>query len=209
MAFLVFAHILWEATKPTIVLTDKSVTGCFQTKATPPALWHACDYVFQLKNQKGTQCCFSQHCSWLSLQAWARHGEDTSEIPGRNPNSTYRGYHLFLRCRWRGTIFLHTSRQPRIRRKNTWLKTTIETKRQAMATNEESSAFKSSVKEITKIDGNHEWNQSNCTYMSRAKCRSCAQKFDTETFRPTTWWSINGDRLTIQNLQGNWWPHNS
>ena len=49
MAFLEFAHFLWEATKPTIVLTDnKSVTRFFQTKAIPPALWNACDYVLQL-----------------------------------------------------------------------------------------------------------------------------------------------------------------
>ena len=48
MAFLKFAHILWEATKPTIVLTDnKSVTRFFQTKAIPTALWNACDYVLQ------------------------------------------------------------------------------------------------------------------------------------------------------------------
>ena len=48
MAFLEFAHILWEATKPTIVLTDnKSVTRIFQTKAIPPELWNACDYVLQ------------------------------------------------------------------------------------------------------------------------------------------------------------------
>ena len=48
MAFLEFAHILWEATKPTIILTDnKSVTHFFQTNAIPPALWNACDYVLQ------------------------------------------------------------------------------------------------------------------------------------------------------------------
>ena len=48
IAFLEFAHTLWEATKPTIVLTDnKSVTRVFQTKAIPPALWNACDYVLQ------------------------------------------------------------------------------------------------------------------------------------------------------------------
>ena len=48
MAFLEFEHILWEATKPTIVLTDnKSVTRFFQTKAIPPALWNACDYLLQ------------------------------------------------------------------------------------------------------------------------------------------------------------------
>ena len=48
MEFLEFAHILWEPTKPTIVLTDNnSVTRFFQTKAIPPALWNACDYVLQ------------------------------------------------------------------------------------------------------------------------------------------------------------------
>ena len=49
LACLEFAHIQWEATKPRIVLTDnKSVTRFFQTKAIPPALWNACDYVLQL-----------------------------------------------------------------------------------------------------------------------------------------------------------------
>ena len=48
MAFLESAHILWEATKPTIVLTDKkSVTRFFHTKAIPKTLWNACDYVLQ------------------------------------------------------------------------------------------------------------------------------------------------------------------
>ena len=48
IAFLELAHILWETTKPTIVLTDnKSVTRFFQTKAIPPSLWNACDYVLQ------------------------------------------------------------------------------------------------------------------------------------------------------------------
>ena len=48
MAVLEFAHLLWDATKPTIVFTDnKSVTRFFQKKAIPPALWNACDYVLQ------------------------------------------------------------------------------------------------------------------------------------------------------------------
>ena len=48
VSFLEFAHILWEATKPTIVLIDnKTVTRVFQTKAIPPALWNSCDYVLQ------------------------------------------------------------------------------------------------------------------------------------------------------------------
>ena len=49
MAFLEFANILWETSEPTIVLTDnKSVTRFFQTKAIPPTLWNACDFVLQL-----------------------------------------------------------------------------------------------------------------------------------------------------------------
>ena len=48
MACLEFSHILWEATKPTIVLTDnKSVTRFLQTKGIPPTLWNACGYVLQ------------------------------------------------------------------------------------------------------------------------------------------------------------------
>ena len=48
MAFPELAHILWEAPKPTIVLTDnKAVTRFFQTQAIPPALWNVCGYVLQ------------------------------------------------------------------------------------------------------------------------------------------------------------------
>ena len=52
MAFFEFTHILWESTKPTNVLTDnKSVTGFFQTKAIPPALWNVSDYMLQFNFQ--------------------------------------------------------------------------------------------------------------------------------------------------------------
>ena len=48
MAFLEFADILWETSKPTIAKTDnKSVTRFFQTKAFPPSLWNACVYLLQ------------------------------------------------------------------------------------------------------------------------------------------------------------------
>ena len=48
MAFLKFAYTLWETTKPTIVLTDnKPVTRFFRTKAIPPSVRNACDYVLQ------------------------------------------------------------------------------------------------------------------------------------------------------------------
>ena len=53
-AFLEFALVLWEATKPTVVLTDnQSVTRFFQTKVIPPALRNACDYVLQFKFKIG------------------------------------------------------------------------------------------------------------------------------------------------------------
>ena len=50
MEFLEFAHFLWVTTKPTIVLTgNKSFTRFLQTKAIPPSLWNACNYVLQFK----------------------------------------------------------------------------------------------------------------------------------------------------------------
>ena len=49
MTFLEVAHILWVATKPTILPTDnKSVKSFFQTKAEPPPLWNANDYVLHV-----------------------------------------------------------------------------------------------------------------------------------------------------------------
>ena len=45
MVFPEFAHIFWETTKPTIVLTDnESVTRFYQTKVIPTSLWKECDY---------------------------------------------------------------------------------------------------------------------------------------------------------------------
>ena len=47
-AFLEYSHILWETALPTLVMTDnRSATRFFQTKAIPPTLWNAFDYVLQ------------------------------------------------------------------------------------------------------------------------------------------------------------------
>ena len=49
-AFMEYSHILWESTKPVVVLTDnKSVTPFFQTKIIPPALWNLCDFSLQIR----------------------------------------------------------------------------------------------------------------------------------------------------------------
>ena len=71
-AFLEYSHILWEATIPTLVLTDnRSVTRFFQTKTTPPALWNACDYVlqfnFRIMHVAGSQNTAADFLSRLEL----------------------------------------------------------------------------------------------------------------------------------------------
>ena len=48
MAFKVFGHIFWGATKPVIIKTDsKSVTSFFQTKMILQPIWNACVFVLQ------------------------------------------------------------------------------------------------------------------------------------------------------------------
>ena len=59
-AFLEYSHILWETTLNALVMTkNRSVTRFFQTKASPPTLWNACDYVpnfnFHIMHVAGTQ----------------------------------------------------------------------------------------------------------------------------------------------------------
>ena len=71
-AFLEYSHILWEATLPTLVMTDnRSVTRFFQTKALPPTLWNACDYVlqfnFHIMHVAGTQNTAADFLSRIDL----------------------------------------------------------------------------------------------------------------------------------------------
>ena len=68
MSFPELTHILWEATKLTIVPTNnKPVTRFFQTKAIKPALWNACVFVLQF-NFKISQifCSFNSAADSLS-----------------------------------------------------------------------------------------------------------------------------------------------
>ena len=71
-AFLEYSHILWETTLPTLVMTDnRSVTRFFQTKAIPPTLWKACDYVlqfnFHIMHVAGTQNTAADFLSRIDL----------------------------------------------------------------------------------------------------------------------------------------------
>ena len=71
-AFLEYNHILWEATLTTLVMTDnRSVTRFCQTKAIPPTLWNACDYVlqfnFHIMHVAGTQNTAADFLSRIDL----------------------------------------------------------------------------------------------------------------------------------------------
>ena len=71
-AFLEYSHILWETTLPTLVMTDnRSVTRFFQTKAIPPTLRNACDYVlqfnFHIMHVAGTQNTAADFLSRIEL----------------------------------------------------------------------------------------------------------------------------------------------
>ena len=71
-AILEYSHILWETTLSTLVMTDNwSITRYFQTKAIPPTLWNACDYVpqfnFHIMHVAGTQNAATDFLSRIDL----------------------------------------------------------------------------------------------------------------------------------------------
>ena len=157
MEFLEFAHILWEATKPTIVLTDnKSVTRFFQTKAIPPALWNACDYVlqfnFKIAHIAGSVNTVADFLSRLELKVTEkirlkiREDIHTTPIEVTTSSSDVADEEQFF--------FTHADDS------NESEEQTLERKEQSKgnakqwAANEESPALKTSVKAFTKIDGN-------------------------------------------------------
>ena len=157
MAFLEFAHILWEATKPTIVLTDnKSVTRFFQTKAIPPALRNACDYVlqfnFKIAHIAGSVNTAADFLSRLELKVTEKIclkiREDIQTTPIEVITSSADvadEEHIFFThaddAKESGEQTLERKQQSRQNAKQ-W------------AANEELPALKTSVKEFTKIDGN-------------------------------------------------------
>ena len=157
MAFLEFAHNLWEATKPTIVLTDnKSVTRFFQTKAIPPELWNAFDYVLQFNYKialiAGSVNTAADFLSRLELKVTQkirlkiREDIQTTPIEVMTSSSDVADEEqLFFK---QADNANETEEQ------------TLERKEQPRqnaaqwATNEEASALKTIVNEFTKIDGN-------------------------------------------------------
>ena len=157
MAFLEFAHILWEATKPTIVLTDnKSVTRCFETKAIPPALWNACDYVlqfnFKIAHIAGSVNTAADFLSRLELKVTEkirpkiREDIQTTPIEVTMSSSDVADEEQIF--------FTHADNGKESEEQTLERKEQSRQNAKQWAANEESPALKTSVKEFTKIDGN-------------------------------------------------------
>ena len=157
MAFLKFAHILWEATKPTIVLTDnKFVTRFFQTKAIPPSLWIACDYVlqfnFKIAHIAGSVNTEADFLSRLELKVTERirlkirEDVQTTPIEVITSSSDVADEEQFF--------FAQTDDQDETEEQIPQRKEQSREKAAEWVVNQEPSSLKPSIKEFTKIDGN-------------------------------------------------------
>ena len=157
MAFLEFAHILWEATKPTVVLTDnKSVTRFFETKAIPPALWNACDYVlqfnFKIAHIAGSVNTAADFLSRLELKVTEKIRLKIREDIHTTPIEVTTS---FSDVADEEKIFFTHADDGKVSEEQT-----LERKQQSRqnvkqwAANEQSPALKTSVKDFTKIDVN-------------------------------------------------------
>ena len=157
MSFLEFAHIIWEATKPTIVLTDnKSVTRFFQTKAIPPSLWNACDYVlqfnFKIAHIAGSVNTAADFLSRLELKVTerirlkVREDVQTTPIEVTTPSSDVADEEHFF--------FTQTDNQDETKEQILQRKEPSRKKTAVWVVNQKPPSMKPSKKEFTKIDGN-------------------------------------------------------
>ena len=157
MAILEFAHILWEATRRTIVLTDNNfVTGFFQTKATPPALWSACDYVLQfnfkiarIAGSVNTAADFLFRLEFKvteKIRLKIREDIQTTPIEVTTSSSDVADEEQFF--------FIHADDTNESEKQTLKQEERSTQNSKQWAANEESPVLKTSVKEFTKIDGN-------------------------------------------------------
>ena len=157
MAFLEFAHILWETSKPTIVLTDnKSLTRFFQTKATPPSLCNACDYVlqfnFKIAHIAGSVNIAADFPSRLELKVTEkihlkiREDVQTTPIEVSTSSSDVADEEQFF--------FTQPYTQDETEAQTLQRNEPSQKKAAEWVVNQELSSMKPSIKEITKIDGN-------------------------------------------------------
>ena len=154
MAFLEFNHFVWEAT---IVLTDnKSVTRFFQTKAIPPSLWNACDYVlqfnFEIAHVAGSVNTAADFFSRLELKVTQRirlkirEDVQTTPIEVATSSSDVADEKQFF--------FTQPDHQDETEEQILQRKKQSREKAAEWVVNQEPSPLKPSIKEFTKIDGN-------------------------------------------------------
>ena len=157
MAFLEFAHFQCETSKPTIVLTEnKSVTRFFQTKAIPPSLWNACDYVlqfnFEIAHIAGSNNTAADVLSRLELKVTEkihikiREDVQTTPIEVSTSSSDVAVEEQFF--------FTQTDSQDETEEQILQRKEQSQKKAAELVVNQEPSSTKPSFKEFTKIDGN-------------------------------------------------------
>ena len=157
MAFLEFAHILWETSKLTIVLTDnKSVTRFFQTKAIPPSPWNACDYVlqfnFKIAHIAGSVNTAADFLSRLELKVTEkihlkiREDVQTTPIEVSTSSSDVADEEQFF--------FTQSESQDETEEQTLQRKEQSQKKAAEWVINQEPSSMKPSIKEFTKIAGN-------------------------------------------------------
>ena len=156
MAFLEFAHILCEASKPTIVLTDnKSVTRFFQTKAIPPSLWNACDYLLQFNSKiahtAGLANTAADFLSRLEPKVTEKihlkiRDVQTTPIEVTTSSSDVAAEEQFF--------FAQTDSQDETEEQILKRKEQSQKKAAEWVVNQEPPSMKPSIKEFTKIDGN-------------------------------------------------------
>ena len=157
MAFLEFANVLWETTKPTNVVTDnKSVTRFLQTKAIPPSLWNACDYVlefnFEIAHISGSVNTAADFISRLNLKVTEkirlkiRKDVQTTpiEVTSSSSDAADEGRFFFTQAYGEDE-----TEQQTLEKKEQCRKKAIE-----WVTHEEPSSMKPRIKEFTKIDEN-------------------------------------------------------
>ena len=157
MEFVEFAHILWEATKPTNVLTDnKSVTSFSQTKAIPPALLNACDYVlhfnFKIAHIAGSVNTLAIFLSRLEvkvtekirLKIWKDIQTTPSEVTTSSPDVADEEQFFFTQANKNDESEEQTPERKEQSRQNA----------KQWVAEEEPSSLKRSVKEFKKIQGN-------------------------------------------------------
>ena len=157
MAFLQCAHILWEASKPTIVLTGtERVTRFFQTKAIPPSMWNACDYVlhfnFRLALIAGSVNTAADFLSILELKVTEkihleiREDVHTTPIEMKTSSSDVADEEQFFFTQVDGQ---HETEEQILQTKKQSQKKATE-----WVVNQEPSSMEPSIQKFTKIDGN-------------------------------------------------------